>query len=60
MTDAKHRPLDLTVKESAEMLELPRFKIYFLLQDKVLDGFKIGSDWRVLRVSVERLLGHVS
>jgi excisionase family DNA binding protein len=49
----------LTVKEVATLLRIHRPKVYDLIRDGTLEGFKLGSDWRVKRDSVERLVGEI-
>jgi excisionase family DNA binding protein len=54
-----HPPLLLTVKETAQLLRIHRPKVYDLIRDRIIDGFKLGSDWRVKRESVEKLVGPI-
>lgn len=54
-----HKPLLLTVREVATLLRIHRPKVYDLIKRGTLDGFKIGSDWRVKLESVEALLGPI-
>jgi len=49
-------PLLLTTAEAAKALQIPRPKIYDLIREQLITGYKIGSDWRIERASVERLL----
>ena len=49
----------LTVREVAELLRIQRSKVYDLINDGVLEGFKLGADWRIKRVSVENLSGPI-
>ena len=51
------KPLVLTIMETAKILKCQRQKVYQLLNKEILQGFKIGSDWRVKISSVEKLLG---
>jgi len=58
MTQVPH-PLLLTVKEVAKLLRIHRPKVYDLIKAGTIDGFKLGSDWRVKRESVEKLIGEI-
>ena len=58
MSSGKH-PMLLTVKEVATLLRIHRPKVYDLIRDGTLEGFKLGSDWRVKRESVEKLVGEI-
>jgi excisionase family DNA binding protein len=49
----------LTVREVASLLRIHRPKVYDLIRDGTIEGFKLGSDWRVKRESVERLVGSI-
>jgi excisionase family DNA binding protein len=53
------QPLLLTVKEVAKLLRIHRPKVYDLIKASTIEGFKLGSDWRVKRESVERLIGEI-
>ncbi len=55
----KSQPVLLTVKETAEVLRIHRPKVYDLLKDGTLEGFKLGSDWRIKKCSVEKLVGPI-
>lgn len=46
----------LTASEAAEILQLERFKVYFLIKDGTLQAFKIGTTWRVTHESVQNFL----
>jgi len=59
MNESQQRPLILTVREVAKLLRIHRPKVYDLIKDGTIDGFKLGSDWRVRRESVERLIGAI-
>ena len=52
-------PLLLTVKEVATLLRIHRPKVYDLIKAGTIDGFKLGSDWRVKRESIEKLIGEI-
>ncbi len=52
-------PLILTVRETAQLLRIHRPKVYDLIRDGTLEGFKLGSDWRIKRASVETLIGPI-
>ena len=53
------QPLLLTVKEVSTLLRIHRPKVYDLIKDGTIIGFKVGSDWRVQRESVERMVGPI-
>ncbi len=53
------QPLLLTVMEVAKLLRIHRPKVYDLIKAGTIDGFKLGSDWRVKRESIERLIGEI-
>jgi excisionase family DNA binding protein len=50
-------PLLLTVKEVSILLRIHRPKVYDLIKDGMIEGFKLGSDWRVKKESVEKIIG---
>jgi excisionase family DNA binding protein len=50
--------LVFTVSEVSALLQIPKAKIYMMIQEGILDGVKIGADWRVRRASLERICGH--
>lgn len=52
-------PLLLTVKEVSELLRIHRPKVYDLIKEGTIEGFKLGADWRVRRESIERLIGAI-
>ena len=52
-------PVVLTVKEVAELLRIHRPKVYELIREQAIEGFKLGADWRVKRDSVEKLIGRI-
>jgi len=52
-------PLILTVKEVSKLLRIHRPKVYDLIRDGTIEGFKLGSDWRVRRESIEKLIGPI-
>ncbi len=58
MSAVKH-PLILTVKEVSQLLRIHRPKVYDLIKCGTIEGFKLGSDWRVRRESVEKLIGPI-
>lgn len=58
MTD-RNQPLLLTVREVAALLRIHRPKVYELIKAGQIDGFKLGSDWRVKRESLEELTGPI-
>jgi excisionase family DNA binding protein len=53
------QPLLLTVKEVAKLLRIHRPKVYDLIKAGTIEGFKLGSDWRVKRESIEKLIGDI-
>ena len=53
-------PRLLTVREVAALLRVHRPKVYDLIKWGELDGFKLGADWRIKTVSVERLVGQIT
>ncbi len=38
---------------------MQRVKIYQLIQDGTLEGFKVGADWKVKTDSVEKIIGEI-
>jgi len=59
MSNTKEAPLLLTVREVSILLRVQRPKVYDLIKDGAVDGFKVGADWRVRRDSVEKLIGAI-
>ncbi|RIL09283.1 MAG: hypothetical protein DCC75_06845 [Proteobacteria bacterium] len=57
MSNDQH--LILTVKEVSTLLRIHRPKVYDLIKEGIIEGFKLGSDWRVKRQSVEALIGPI-
>jgi len=57
MNDDKH--ILLTVKEVSTLLRVQRPKVYELIKDGAISGFKVGADWRIRRDSVENLIGAI-
>lgn len=53
------KPLLLTVREVSKLLRIHRPKVYDLIRAGTIEGFKLGSDWRVKRESVEKLIGPI-
>lgn len=53
------RPLLLTVREVSQLLRIHRPKVYDLIRANTIEGFKLGSDWRIKIESVERLIGRI-
>ena len=49
----------LTVREVSALLRVQRPKVYELIKDGAIDGFKVGADWRIRRDSVENLIGPI-
>lgn len=54
-----HKPILLTVREVSDLLRIQRPKVYELIKGKIIDGLKIGADWRVKRESVEKFIGRI-
>lgn len=52
MTDKKYFPEVLTLKETAELLNLPLEKVYSLAERGKLPGAKVGGRWRFVRRKV--------
>jgi excisionase family DNA binding protein len=48
--------LVLTVAEVAELLMLPRTKVYVMIEAGLVDAFKLESDWRIKTSSVLRFV----
>ena len=59
MSPKKEAPVLLTVREVSLLLRVQRPKVYELIRDGVVSGFKVGADWRVRRDSVENLIGSI-
>ena len=59
MDKSKNAPLLLTVREVSKLLRVQRPKVYELIKDGAIDGFKLGADWRIRRDSVENLIGAI-
>ena len=59
MSAKKENPILLTVREVSLVLRVQRPKVYELIKDGAIDGFKVGADWRIRRDSVERLIGPI-
>ena len=57
MSDGNH--LLLTVREVSKLLRIHRPKVYDLIKNNTIQGFKLGSDWRIKRDSVEALIGAI-
>lgn len=53
------QPLLLTVREVSLLLRVQRPKVYELIKEGAIDGFKVGADWRIRRDSVENLIGEI-
>jgi len=49
----------LTVREVSKLLRIHRPKVYELIKDGTIEGFKLGSDWRIRRHSIEALIGPI-
>lgn len=59
MMKANEIPLLLTVREVSQLLRVQRPKVYELIKDGAIEGFKVGADWRIRRDSVENLIGAI-
>ena len=59
MTSKGEARILLTVREVSLVLRVQRPKVYELIKDGVIDGFKVGADWRIRRDSVEKLIGAI-
>lgn len=59
MNKSNEQPLLLTVREVTQLLRVQRPKVYELIRDGAIEGFKVGADWRIRRDSVERLIGAI-
>ena len=53
------KPVLLTVREVSKLLRIHRPKVYVLIKEGVIEGFKLGSDWRVKRESIEKMIGKI-
>ena len=53
------QPILLTVREVSKLLRIHRPKVYDLIRAGTIEGFKLGSDWRVKRESIEKLVGPI-
>ena len=54
-----HSHLLLTVREASILLRIHRPKVYDLIKEGIIQGFKLGSDWRIKRDSLEKLVGPI-
>lgn len=52
-------PILLTVKEVSQLLRIHRPKVYDLINTGIIEGFKVGSDWRIKRDSIEKIAGKI-
>jgi excisionase family DNA binding protein len=59
MSARQEKPLLLTVREVTTLLRVQRPKVYELIKDGAIDGFKVGADWRIRTDSVEKLIGAI-
>lgn len=59
MYEKNEGPILLTVREVSQLLRVQRPKVYELIKDGAIDGFKVGADWRIRRDSVENLIGAI-
>ena len=49
-------PIVVKVREACEILGLTRPEIYYLIEQKILEATKIGSDWRITVSSIQKQL----
>ena len=59
MSSKTKTPVLLTVREVSLLLRVQRPKVYELIRDGAIEGFKLGADWRIRRDSVEALIGEI-
>lgn len=59
MTNKGENKILLTVREVSKLLRIQRPKVYDLIKDGAIDGFKVGADWRIRKDSVENLIGPI-
>ena len=59
MNGKSEAPFLLTVREVSTLLRVQRPKVYELIKDGAIEGFKVGADWRIRRDSVENLIGTI-
>ena len=59
MNEKREAPVLLTVREVSTQLCFQRPKVYELIHDGALEAFKVGTDWRIRRDSVENLIGPI-
>ena len=59
MSKPTEQPLLLTVREVTKLLRVQRPKVYELIRDGAIEGFKVGADWRIRKDSVEKLIGPI-
>ena len=59
MSTSRKKILLLTVREVSELLRIRRAKVYELIADGTIHGFKLGGDWRVRRKSIEQIIGPI-
>lgn len=56
----EHRsPMVMTVMETSRALRIARAKVYIMIEDGLLEAYKVGADWRVRRTSVEKYTGTI-
>jgi excisionase family DNA binding protein len=42
-----------------QLLRVARVKIYELIENKEIDGIKVGADWKIRTESVEKIVGEI-
>jgi excisionase family DNA binding protein len=53
------KPIVMTTREVTKILRIHRPKLYEILKSGLIEGFKLGADWRIVRKSVEKLTGPI-
>lgn len=56
LTDEEKATRAFTVSDAAEYLNLDRRTILKLLNEGAVKGVKIGRDWRISKIELDRLL----
>jgi len=52
----KALPILITVREASNLLDLPRSKVYLLIELKAIHAVKVGANWRIKSESLKPLL----
>lgn len=53
------KPMLMTVREVQEVLRVHRPKVYDLIHAGLIEGTKVGADWRIKTESVEKIAGEI-